>query len=281
MLRNYVNPALNNWDKFLPCAEFAINNSYVKALDTTPFYLNYGRHPNTPINITLSAKLHDVARTAATRTSQLHVRIREQAGMFAKAVPSAPRAELFAQQLQESVQRARQLLLAARDRMRSAANARRADVAFDVGQEVLLSTRNLSFAGPNCKTLLPRWVGPFQVVQWVGPVAYRLDLLSSVRIHPVFHVSLLRPFRGDGSSRPPPTLSLEGEEEFEVERILDHRQVGRREIQYRIRWSGYDVIHDTWELESNLDNCPERLQEYWDYVGSRPTNSAPKRRTQR
>ena len=90
-----------------------------------------------------------------------------------------------------------------------------------------------------------------------------------MRIHPVFHVSLLRPYRSDGRRQPPPpVLTLEGEEEFEVERILDHRKRGRR-MQFLVRWSGYGAEHDAWEPEDNLINCPDRLKEYWEFIGRR------------
>jgi hypothetical protein len=165
--------------------------------------------------------------------------------------------------------------------MQARADTRRADVSFDVGQEVLLSTRNLSFKGPGCRKLLPRWVGPFKVAARVGPVAYRLDLLPTMRIHPVFHVSLLRPYVSDGRVQPPPVATLEGEEEFEVERILDHRSRHRNKTEFLVRWSGYGPEHDTWEPEEGLVNAPEILREYWRYVGRGPTRPAKRRRGSR
>ncbi len=178
------------------------------------------------------------------------------------------------------MQRARQLLQAARDRMTSTANRHRSEVSFRVGQEVLLNTKNLTFKGPSSKKFLPRWIGPFPIAARVGNVAYRLCLLPHMKIHPVFHVSLLRPYRSDGRHQPPPPiLTLEGEEEYEVERILDHRTAGRsRRLEFLVRWSGYGPEHDRWEPQDNLENCPLRLQEYWDFVGRRP---APRSRRQR
>ena len=55
MLRHYINPTLDDWDLHLPCAEFAINNSHTPAISTTPFFLNYGRHPRTPLHLALAA----------------------------------------------------------------------------------------------------------------------------------------------------------------------------------------------------------------------------------
>ena len=72
---------------------------------------------------------------------------------------------------------------------------------FDIGQLVLLSSRNLKLSGP-CK-LQDRWVGPFSVTERIGNAAYQLDLTGTSRqalrnVHNVFHVSLLRPCFNSG-----------------------------------------------------------------------------------
>lgn len=65
--------------------------------------------------------------------------------------------------------------------------------AFAVGQLVYLSTKNISFKGQATKKFSPKFIGPFQVLQTIGQVAYRLELPDSMaRLHPVVHVSLLR-----------------------------------------------------------------------------------------
>lgn len=47
-LRHYVNDIQNDWDEWLPLAEFEYNNSWHEAIGATPFYMNYGRHPKLP-----------------------------------------------------------------------------------------------------------------------------------------------------------------------------------------------------------------------------------------
>lgn len=108
--------------------------------------------------------------------------------------------------------------------------------------KVLLNTKylNIKHAKTNRK-LLPKWIGPFEVVQVVGPVAYKLKMNPGWRIHPVFHVSLLEPYRVDGRVQPPPPpIELEGVLEYEVEAILDHRFRGRRcpRAYYHVVWEG-------------------------------------------
>ena len=112
---------------------------------------------------------------------------------------------------------------------------------------------------------MPRYVGPFEVVERVGEVAYRLSLPASLPIHDVFHVSLLAKYEADGPYQPPPIILPDGTLEYEVERNLDHRprQYGRgkRSNEYLIKWTGYEPGHNSWEPEENI---PESLKEdYW------------------
>jgi len=60
--------------------------------------------------------------------------------------------------------------------------------------------------------------------------------------------------------KPPPDL-IEGEYEYEVERILKHRRQGRSTA-YLIRWKGYQPQDDSWELERNLINASDVLSQY-------------------
>ena len=120
------------------------------------------------------------------------------------------------------------------------------------------------------RKLMPRWVGPFKVLQKVGNLAYRLEMNPGWRIHPVFHVSLLEPYRSDGRTQPPPIpLEWEGHLEYEVECILDHRfsDMKRQKLKYLIAWKGYGPEHNTWEPEANVANAPDLIGEYWQRIG--------------
>src|SRR5258708_25899135 len=85
----------------------------------------------------------------------------------------------------------------------------------------------------------------------MSPVNYRLELPTQWSIHPVFHIDLLTPYHetrmhGENYSRPPPELE-EGEEEYEVEKILDSRKFGRgRKLQYLIKWKGDPDSENQW-----------------------------------
>src|SRR5215475_7751050 len=91
---------------------------------------------------------------------------------------------------------------------------------------VWLDGRNLRIAYPTRK-LTPKREGPFKILDVMGPVTYRLQLPPQWKIHPVFHASLLSPYKetethGPNFNRPSPDL-IQGQEEFEVESISNHQ----------------------------------------------------------
>ncbi|KAJ9512232.1 hypothetical protein QJQ45_012790 [Haematococcus lacustris] len=91
------------------------------------------------------------------------------------------------------------------------ANKARRDVEYKVGQKVLLSTKNLKLEPGKARKLIPRYVGPFEILLLVGAVAVKLDLPASMsRLHPVFHVSLIKPYTGtDVGFMPPPVTWMD------------------------------------------------------------------------
>ena len=119
------------------------------------------------------------------------------------------------------------------------------------GDQVWLEATHLKLRHQKTK-LTPKHYGPFRVVKEISPVAYKIQLPMSWGIHDVFHTSLLSPYQetaahGPNFSRPPPDL-VDGEEEYEVERIVNHRRHGRaRRLQYLIKWKGYPESDNTWE----------------------------------
>jgi hypothetical protein len=74
-------------------------------------------------------------------------------------------------------------------------NQRRKDINYSVGDKVYLSTANLYLPSSMSRKLTARHLGPFKVEKVVNPVAYKLKLPATMHIHPVFHVSLLKPYK--------------------------------------------------------------------------------------
>ncbi|KAJ9521312.1 hypothetical protein QJQ45_001167 [Haematococcus lacustris] len=127
---------------------------------------------------------------------------------------------------QSNVKQARHFMELAQRRQAHLANKGRKEVEYHTGQLVLLSTKNLRMKPGKAKKLLPRFIGPFKVLEHVGPVAVRLDLPRAMaRMHPVFHVSLLRPYTSEHPHLPPPVEWLDEAPLYEVEKLLAHRGV--------------------------------------------------------
>jgi hypothetical protein len=98
---------------------------------------------------------------------------------------------------------------------------------YKVGDQIWLEATHLKLRHQSTK-LAPKRYGPFVITKEISPVAYQIKLPASWGIHNVFHASLLSPYHetpafGPNFSRPPPDL-IGGEEEYEVERILNHRR---------------------------------------------------------
>ena len=120
------------------------------------------------------------------------------------------------------------------------------------------------------KKLLPRYDGPFEIIEKISPLAYRLRMPASYGMHPVLNIGHLEIYR----SSPPEfgnrvRIDLDREDfealpEYEVERIVDEKTIrgarGRRYKRYKVRFTGYGPEHDEWLPRGNLKNAPEVLR---------------------
>jgi hypothetical protein len=236
-LRAFTDGSFDTWDQLLPMAQLAINNSFNESVQNTPFFLDHGRHPFIP------------GLTTFTR-----------AGVEKRDKPTA-RAE-WSQHLSQAITDAKAWLRVAKERMKRHFDARRTPKEFNVGQRVLLSTRNLKFKGENCPKLQPRFIGPFTIEERVGSVSYKLTLPDTMRVHPVFHVELLREYQGDDFTPSPDYECEDGTAYWEVESLLKRRGSGPRR-QYLVRWSGFGPEHDTREpLKLLIEDVPKLVAAY-------------------
>ncbi|KAF9815633.1 hypothetical protein IEO21_04423 [Rhodonia placenta] len=135
---------------------------------------------------------------------------------------------------------------------------------FAPGDKVWLDAPNLKLKQPS-KKLSPKHLGPYAVWRKLGDLDYELVLLKLVPVHPVFHVSLLSKYTCSDipgqEPEEPPAIEVEGDEEYEVERIKDSR-IFWRQLQYLVKWKGYNDSHTSWEPARNVANAPALIANF-------------------
>ena len=101
--------------------------------------------------------------------------------------------------------------------------------ALTVGDKVWLQAKQIKIHQQSAK-LGPKQLGPFEITEVLSDVDYRLKLPPALRIHDVFHVDHLSPYRGNevnGLKLPPPEpVSIDSEKEYEVDHIRDSKMFG-------------------------------------------------------
>jgi hypothetical protein len=225
-LRCFVHSSPKKWAHWLPLAEFWYNTCSHSTLGTSPFEVLYG---HSPIHFGL--------------VDNVQCTIPDLQEMLAER-------QLMLQQVKLHLNRAQQ-------RMKKQSDKGRTDRVFEAGQQVFLKLQpycQSSVASRPYPKLAFKFFGPFTIVRKVNPVAYELALPPGCGIHPVFHVSQLKPQVG---SNTPVSLSVPDlSTGLQVpEQILDSKLVwrgGKAISQVLVKWSDWDVSLATWEDEAVL-----------------------------
>ena len=231
-LRCYVSYRQTDWAFYLDLAEFAYNNRQHAATKQSPFYTMYGWNPTTDF---LDSEGSNV-----------------------------PEAQGHLEEMQQAQQQAYASIRQANEAMKLYADLHRGKLpSYKPGDEVMLDMKNLARLEPT-KKLAMKWAGPYKVEKAVGRVAYRLKLPETMAIHPVFHASLLKPYRrqhfpGRKEVTEPPPVEIEGAPEYTVEKVQDTR-LRYNKVQYLIKWEGY--AETTWEPLDNLKNAYKLVEAF-------------------
>jgi len=242
MLRIFVNYRQDNWDEQLASAEFAYNNAKQTSTKISSFFLNHGQDPQTPASLLADQSLDC----------------------------NVPTTTEFVENIAKTIKNATENLQKAQESQRKYADKHRREEQFQVGDRVLLDSKNITVdvqARRPTKKLQPKFLGPFKIKKIVSTVAYELDLPATMKVHPVFHVVLLKRYQENSKEfpgrivPPPPPIKVDDEDEFEVERILDKR-LFRHQVEYLVKWKGYPEHDATWEPIGNLQHAAEVIKDF-------------------
>nr|GFA37079.1 putative reverse transcriptase domain-containing protein [Tanacetum cinerariifolium] len=230
MLRACAMDFGRNWDTHLPLVEFSYNNSYHSSIKCAPFEALYGRRYRTPIAWTEVGEGKLLGPEIVQETTDKIIQIKKR-------------------------------LKVARDRQKSYADNHRKPLEFSVGDKVLLkvSPRKGVVHFGKRSNLSPRYVGPFEIVERVSPVAYRLRLPQElVGVHDTFHVSNLKKYLADVNLHVPlEEVKVDDKLHFVEEpiEILDRgvKKLKRRRIPIvKVRWNSRRGPNLTWEREDEM-----------------------------
>jgi len=235
----FVNERQNDWYDLLPIAEFQYNNHVHSATQQPPFLLDTGQIPCM--------------------------------GFEPSQAPSGlETVNEFMERMKSATEEAKSAIHKAQEDMTRYYNQKRTPApVYKPGDQVYLDTSDIKTTHPSPKLSHCR-LGPFEIECQVGPLAYRLKLPHGMRqLHPVFNVVKLsatpeNPILGRKLQAPPPPIVINGEEEWEVEEILDSRW-HRRRFQFLVKWKGFSREHNSWEVASDV-KAPDLVAEYyWKY----------------
>ncbi|CAI7772695.1 unnamed protein product [Closterium sp. NIES-54] len=257
LLRIACKDDVSHWDTQLPTLEFAYNNASHAATGKTPFFLCYGREPLTPQQPTTPAHVqaaHDFVTTMQQLWEKTQRRLTTMQTSQKHYIPLAT-TTIDGRDLDNQPQEHPEVI----DLYLSQ--------HFEVGDQVLLDTRNLNLSHLPSK-LRPRFCGPFLVEAQVTLVTFRLRLPDTWKLHNAFHVQLLKPYKDPNQQfqgrqlPPPPHVLIQDEPEYEVERVLTHRRRGGKTLEFLLRWKGYDPTEDSWVEEADMGNARRDLKDY-------------------
>jgi hypothetical protein len=240
-----------NWDKCLALAEFSYNNTYQSSLQMAPFEALYGQKCQTPLRL---------------------FEIGERQIFGPDLVTEA----------ENEVKIIQANLKVAQSRQKNYADQRRKQSQFQVGDYVYLRvspTKGVQRFGLKGK-LAPRYIGPFEITEACGPVAYKLRLPTQLAaIHDVFHISQLK------KCIKVPTEIIE-QQAIEIEPDLSYveqplqilstkeRVTRRKKIKmYKILWDHHTVEEATWETEDYLQKTSPIFLKLLRYPSSKLCHS--------
>ena len=245
LLRACVLEQKGTWDSLLPLIEFTYNNSFHASIGMAPFEALYGRRCKTPLSWHESGERIVLGPEVVRETT-------------------------------EKVQLIRDKMKAAQSRQKSYYDKRRKDLEFQAGDHVFLRVSPMTGVGRALKSkkLNSKFIGPYQISERVGNVAYRVALPPNLsNLHDVFHVSQLRKYIPD-PSHVIPVDDVQERDNLTIESMpvrIEGREMKKlrgKEIDLvKVVWDGAAGESATWELESKIRESYPMLFESGNFRG--------------
>ena len=248
MLRQCVDSKQTDWVSKLPSIEFALNSARSESTGYAPFFLNTGRMPRSMI-------------------------------WNSPAEDEYPSVRNFAQQRKFAIIAAHDSILAARIKQTRDANKHRRLAPFQEKDLVYISTKNISFPKGLARKLIPKYIGPYTVLQDFGNQSFEIELpphLKQRGVHNVFHAALLRAYIPNDDRLFPGRLFTqlnagnENEPEWAVDKILSHSGSSQDAV-FEVLWKAGDI---TWLPYLQIEHL-NALKEYLDLQGVENINILP------
>jgi len=198
-LRMFIDHRQEQWPDWLGMAEFVYNNKMHSSTKVLPFKANYGQDPRMEFEMRRKGKYKG--------------------------------AEKFVTKIKEIQEEAKAALGKAQEEMKKYADKKRGEIDdYKVEDLVMLSTKDLKYqmVGRRTEKLMERFVGPYRIKKIVSLNAVELELPSTVKIHLVVNIVRIQRYigqvEGQRKEQPAPVI-IEGEEEWEMERILNKQRI--------------------------------------------------------
>lgn len=249
-LRAYINKAKDNWVDYLSSFKRSYNTGIHASIGMAPAYALYGFEPPGPEGLIVTGT---------------------------KAIPrktlEAPQALDLAEEWDAMRSTAKDSLKLAQSHQMRNYNKGRPLIEFHEGDLVLINPHTLELRTDTKgigRKLLARYEGPFEILEKISPITYRLKLRASYKIHPVISIAHLEKYHtstpdlGDRTVRDFSRKNFDQLQEWEVESIVGERmdkgKKGRAIRKYCVRFSGFGPEDDQWLTGRQLTNAPECLR---------------------
>ncbi|MCO5578848.1 hypothetical protein L7F22_032695 [Adiantum nelumboides] len=245
LLKSYISDQKTQWERYLPLVEFAYNNMINSSTGKAPFEIVEGAMKVPPF-LSTKDKIFE--------------------------------ADEYTRNLDTAFAKVRETLQKSQERQTKAADRHRRDLKLKENDWVLLRFEKARLRKKKGKErLFPklsmRYYGPFQITERINDVSFQLRLPDTWKIHNAFHVSLLKPFKGDvpdyGETDEQPEVE-ENEEIYVPEQILAHKDTknkGKVRRRFLVKFKNYPALDTKWMEEEDLADTPQIVNLYLEAFG--------------